>query len=258
MAGMHFIVSYSGGASSWAAARVTRDRVMEDGDHMTLLFADTLVEHQDTYAFLEAGAQNLGVPVTRIADGRTPLEVFRDVRMLGNSRIDPCSRVLKRELLGKWVDAAATQGPITQVIGLDWTEIHRLERFQERNRHPVIAPLIDEGIDKTRVHEMVEAAGLPRQRLYEMGFPHANCSGCCVKSGISNWTLVYRTMPDLYAHWETGEEELRGKLGDVSILKDRRGGDTKPLTLRALRERIEQQPMLIPVDDWGGCGCALE
>ena len=73
---MHFIVSYSGGASSWAAAKIVKDRIMQEGDCMTLLFADTLIEDQDTYDFLDAGAVALGLKVTRIADGRTPLQVF--------------------------------------------------------------------------------------------------------------------------------------------------------------------------------------
>jgi hypothetical protein len=31
----------------------------------------------------------LGVPVTVVADGRTPFEVFADQRFLGNSRLAP-------------------------------------------------------------------------------------------------------------------------------------------------------------------------
>ena len=254
---MHYIVSYSGGAASWAAARLTRDRIMEEQDTMTLLFADTLVEDEDTYRFLAEGAENLGVPVTRIADGRTPFEVFRDVRYLGSARVDPCSRVLKREPLDRWVRAAAADGPITGVIGLDWTEMHRFERFAERMEHPVIAPLIDFQLDKDDVHRMVAAAGLRLQALYNLGFGHANCGGACVKAGISSWTHLYRMLPERYQEAERQEESLRTMLGDVSILRDRRGGTTTPLPLSALRERIEQQPTLIPTDEWGGCGCAV-
>lgn len=255
---MHYIVSYSGGASSWAAAKITQDRIMRPEDTMTLLFADTLIEDEDTYAFLEAGAATLGLPVTRIADGRTPLQVFEDVRFIGNSRVDPCSKILKRELLDKWI--ASQSDPKMRVLGLDWTEVNRFERFAARIDGDCIAPLIDFGIGKPQVLEMVVDAGLPSQRLYALGFPHANCGGACVKAGISQWTLLYRTFPERFAHWENEEERLGAKVGhnQVSILRDRRGGKTRPLPLRELRERIERQPQLLPTDEWGGCGCAVD
>ena len=255
---MHYIVSYSGGAASWAAAKLTQERIMGGADTMTLLFADTLVEDEDTYRFLEEGAEKLGLPVTRIADGRTPFEVFRDVRFLGTARVDPCSRILKRELLDRWVSEAAQQGPITQIAGLDWTEVHRFERLRDRTSHPVRAPLIEFEIDKADVHGMVAAAGIKQQRLYALGFQHANCGGGCVKAGQSAFAHLFRTMPERFEMWEREEEALRKQLGDVAILRDRRGGTSTPLPLRQLRERIEQQPLLIPIDEWGGCGCALD
>ena len=253
---MHYIVSYSGGASSWAAARLTKDRLMVDGDRMTLLFADTLIEDKDTYAFLAAGAANLGLPVTRIADGRTPLEVFGDVKWIGNSRIDPCSKILKRSLLHKWYDDQ--DEPKASVLGLDWMEVNRFERYAARADGLCLAPLIDAGVDKRNIMRMVEEAGLPKQRLYSLGFPHANCGGACVKAGQTQWSLLLRTMPDRYAMWEAGENKLRAELGDHSILTETKDGVTKPLPLSELRARVERQPSLMPAYDWGGCGCAVE
>ena len=210
---MHYIVSYSGGASSWAAARLTKDRLMATGDSMTLLFADTLIEDEDTYSFLSAGADNLGLPVTRIADGRTPLQVFGDERMIGNSRLDPCSKILKRQLLERWIEKA--ESPKIRVIGLDWTEINRFESYTAKIDGVAMAPLIDFRIGKPEIMRMVEDAGLPKQRLYSLGFPHANCGGACVKAGQTQWALLLRTFPDRYAWWEKGEEELRSKLGGL-------------------------------------------
>jgi hypothetical protein len=44
-------------------------------------------------------------------------------------------------------------------------------------------------------------------------------------------------LPERYAYAQEREEELRSLLGDVSILRDRRGGDSRPLPLSLLRER---------------------
>jgi hypothetical protein len=43
--------------------------------------------------------------------------------------------------------------------------------------------------------------------------------------------------PDRYAHAEAEEQRLRAELGDVAILRERRGGVTRPLPLTELRRR---------------------
>jgi hypothetical protein len=64
-------------------------------------------------------------------------------------------------------------------------------------------------------------------------------------------------LPEVYAEWEQNEEALRAQLGDVSILRDRTGGQVKRLPLVQLRRRIEDgyQPDLF---DIGGCGCFVD
>ena len=49
---------------------------MQPDDRMTLLFADTLGEHPDTYRFLEAAVEDLtadGADYIRLADGQNHL-----------------------------------------------------------------------------------------------------------------------------------------------------------------------------------------
>lgn len=50
---------------------------------------------------------------------------------------------------------------------------------------------------------------------------------------------------------------MRLRLGDVSIMKDRRNKTVATLTLKQLRERIERGESF-DRHDWGGCGCALD
>jgi len=104
--------------------------------------------------------------------------------------------------------------------------------------------------------------GIEPPRLYAMGFSHANCGGGCVRGGQKQWALLLRTMPERYAEWENEEEATRQMLGkDVAMLKQTKNGVSSPLTLRTLRERLqdnaEQQPSLFEGDDdgWGSCGC---
>ncbi len=109
------IVLYSGGVGSWAAAK----RLVDQGADLLLLFTDTMTEDADTYRFLRESAANIDAELVEIADGRDIWEVFHDSRFLGNTRADPCSRILKRDLARKWIDKHHPQA--TVAIGIDWT-----------------------------------------------------------------------------------------------------------------------------------------
>jgi hypothetical protein len=251
------VVSYSGGAGSWCAAK----RVAEAHgiDNMVLLFADTNMEDEDLYRFLDDSAENIGMPITRITDGRTPWDVFKDKRFLGNSRVDPCSAVLKRDLIRKWLSDNCDPISTVVYIGIDWTEAHRIERIQAREdvwRYE--APMCSAPyLSKTDMITWMRRDGIQPPRLYSMGFPHNNCGGFCVKAGQAQFAKLLREMPERYAEHEAAEQGLREFLGkDVAIMRDRTGGETRPITMAEFRQRVEANDY--DQFDWGGCGCAID
>lgn len=312
MKAIQHVVMWSGGITSYATAL---DVIAKHGtDNVTLLFADTLIEDEDLYAFNDAASTQLGVPITRVADGRTPWEVFEDKRWLGNTRIAQCSLDLKQRQCRLWM--ADNADPVDTVLhlGIDWSETHRIRGIVMGYAHTIdgckkikvgdeLVSLCDSLFDDKgnrlpgpgcanllRVFWVVDfpltrppyrdkrdliaeakKAGLPTPEMYDLGFPHANCGGACIKGGVANFTRLYEVYPDRYARAEAAEEKMRALLGkDVSILRDRRGGVTKPLPLAELRRRIErrkrEQPDLFSVldaepdevidtQDFGGCGC---
>lgn len=80
-----------------------------------------------------------------------------------------------------------------------------------------------------------------------------------MRGGQAQWSLLLQVNRPRYLEWEAEEQESRALLGkDVSILRDRAGGTTTPLSLRSFRERIERQPGLFDADDWGACGCFMD
>lgn len=251
------VVMFSGGVGSWAAARRVADTHGTGG--LILLFADTLIEDCDLYRFLDEAAADIGAPLVKVADGRTPFEVFRDVRYLGNTRIAPCSRILKQEVTRRWMAENAPDAVV--VLGIDWTEEHRIVGAR-RGWAPweVEAPLCERPyVMKPDLLNDLEARGIRRPRLYAEGFAHNNCGGGCVRAGHAQFAHLFRTRPEVFAEWERGEEDMRQFLGaDVAILRDRTGGETKPYTLAAMRTELERQPGLFDSDDWGGCGCFVE
>lgn len=254
------IVQFSGGAASYIAGKLAAEEV--GPANVVFLFADTRIEDEDLYRFSRDVERKLGVPITAIADGRTPWDVFFDVRMMGNSRADPCSRILKRELLRRWLDANGNPETDTIIIGYDANEAHRFGPLQERYKPwRARAPLIERGIFKETALQMLQRDGIFLPRLYAMGFPHNNCGGFCIKAGQAQFAKLLEHFPDRYAAHEAKEEEFRAFIGkDVSILRDRRGKHTRPLTMRKFRERIQKAAsaqLALPYDrfDLGGCGC---
>lgn len=254
---MHHVVMFSGGIGSWAAAKRVVER--EGNQAVTLLFADTLMEDEDLYRFLNEAAENVGAPLVRVVEGRTPWEVFEADRFIGNTRADSCSKMLKRRMTDRWIRTNFRAETVTMHVGIDWTEAHRYERLAKRKlpwRYE--APLmLDPPLTKPDLFEWLARESIKPPRLYEMGFPHNNCGGFCIKAGHAHFKLLLERMPERYAYHEAREDAFRAKHGDAAILRDRSGGVTTPLPLRVLRERIQSQQR-IDEFDFGGCGCFVD
>lgn len=249
------VIMFSGGITSWAAGKRIAEQHGTDG--IVLLFADTKIEDEDTYRFLPQAAASIGAPLITIADGRDMWQVFHDERYLGNTRIDPCSKILKLELLRRWVEANCDPADTTIVLGLDWSEGDRLTTSRSRWAPWTVAfPLAERPYQAKHYWlDRLRAEGIEPPRLYRLGFEHNNCGGFCIKAGQGHFALLLEAMPERYAEHERREQELCDYLGkDVAVLRDREGGETRPLTLREFRQRREagQQCDLF---DIGGCGC---
>lgn len=251
------MVSYSSGITSWASAkRIIDEHGTED---VVLVFADTKIEDEDNYRFLYESAERRGVPLEIIADGRDPWEIMYDERLIGNSRFDPCSKILKRKLLDKWRTEHCKPEITTTIIGLNWDEINRVERAKERAiPWPVEAPLCQPPyLSKKNCEEWARREGMEPPRLYAMGFSHANCGGFCIKAGQASFAKLLHNFPERYAYHEKKEQDMQAYLGtDNTILSEQINGVRHPLSLRQLRERIENKDQ-IDLFDIGGCGCAV-
>lgn len=251
---MHYIVNVSGGLTSYEALR--RCIARHGRDATRAVFADTRIEDADLYRFLDDIEAHLDIAIERIADGRTPFDVWRDRNAitLPNGAV-PCSNVLKRDVINDWL--AAQRGPYTLVFGMDWSEPHRMERLRERYAPtPCWFPLAEKPyVMKDDIADDLRQVGIVIPALYREGFPHNNCGGGCVKAGHAQWAHLLATRPETYARWEAEEAAFREHVGkDVAILRDRRGGKTRPITLTALREHIACGGGYDRTA-WGGCGC---
>lgn len=204
-----------------------------------------------------------------LVEGRDPWEVFRDVRFLGNSRVDPCSRALKREVIDAWRDGNCN--PVVDVFSLGIGS-HEDHRFLGRVGQPglrdrmaatgwtYVSPLIGT-IESDIPFHFLAKSGLVRPRLYRKRYVHNNCGGFCIKAGHGHYLNRLGADPDRYAYDETMERKISEWVGQpVTMLTDRRGGDKVMMSLGELRASVSAG-MFEEVDNEpgdSGCGCMID
>jgi hypothetical protein len=250
------LVQYSTGVASAEVAWRLVDR--HGPKNVVLLTADTRKEHPDNWRFAHQVADRLGCAWTILSDGRTPMQVGRDLRVVPNNRMAVCSRVLKRELLRRHIDAVYDPSDVVVHLGYDWTEQHRIDAAAPQwAPYPVASVLAEPPLlMKEQLLDLFRQRGIAPPAMYALGYQHANCGGGCVRGGQAQWALKLRVDRPGYLQWEAEEQQIRADLGkDVAILRDRSGGGVKPLTLAVFRQQIDRQPTLFEPDDWGACGC---
>jgi len=258
---MKHIVSLSGGTASAVAA----DRVLERYGHeaTTLWFADTAWEDEDLYRFLADLEAYWDVEILRHRDGRTPLEVAEGASIIPNQRRAPCSLQLKIAPFRQFL--AAHDRPVTVHLGFDWSEEHRMARPKaeyEAMGVGVDFPLTWKPITHRRYYDIVAYWGIKPPRLYDLGFPHNNCGGRCVKQGLKEWMRLRATMPERFAEvrdWEQAQRAKGGARAGYAIARDQSGGKVTPLPLADLerREKTGQVEMFTYKSDEFGCFCEL-
>lgn len=249
------IILYSGGLASYFTAKRVIER-LGGSDGLLLLFTDTKTEDEDLYVFLEESSNKLGVPITKFSDGRNIWEVFKESRMIGNSRVDLCSETLKRKMSRKFVSRFNPE-EVVIYLGFDWSEMDRFERAKKAwLPYKIESPLLEKPyIDREEMKNLLYKDGIKLPRLYSLGFEHNNCGGGCIKAGVGHFALLLERFPERFAEWEENEKNLREYIGkDVSILRKKRNGKDVNLTLEMLRkERNDLTPS--DLSEIGGCGC---
>jgi len=254
---MKHIVSISGGSASAVAANRVLERYPTD---TVLWFADTLWEDPDLHRFLRDLEQHWGRSIIRHVEGLTPLQVAEKRKIIPNQRLAPCSLVLKIEPFRRYIKAQPK--PLTIHLGLDWTEMHRMEapkrRYEELQGISVDFPLMWEPIETRPYSEVVKEWGIEIPALYKLGFPHNNCGGRCVRQGNKEWARLQQTHPERYAEVEKWEQEQQAKGGaraNYAIARDQRNKQVKPVSLRQLRERRQELPIQESFEDRFACFC---
>ena len=251
---MKHIIFLSSGITSWVAGM----RVVEKygNENCIGVFADTGVEDEDNYRFLQESTKYLGIKIVRVFR-ETLWENWTRNQAIPNNHMAFCSRQLKQEPCRKWLKENSDPKTDILYVGIAWDEVHRIPAIEKgwspwRVEFPMTDPPY---LDKPQTLQIAIDCGINPPRLYRYGLPHANCGGGCVRAGMAQWKHVLRVLPDVYAIWEGKEQEMQDSTGkNCTIMKRSIRGKSEPFSLKELREQEEAQCSLFD-DDWGGCGC---
>ena len=241
---MKYLVNVSGGLASAAVWRRALERF--GPDNVLPCFADTMSESADTYQFLNDCEKAAGQRLTRLSQGKDIWDVFMERGMLTDPKNGGCmaSYWLKKVPLEQ--HAKQFDNP-TILVGFGPDECDRVERLvRSRPDCNFDFPLRWEprmwacGVKNYVLDWGIE--NLPR--AYADGMGHNNCNRNCIKGGISYWSLTWKDDLDGYLYHESREQDFLAMLRnrgrkEHTILKDRRGGKTKNMSLYQLRLELE-------------------
>jgi 3'-phosphoadenosine 5'-phosphosulfate sulfotransferase (PAPS reductase)/FAD synthetase len=239
---VRYVVSLSSGVSSAIAA----DRAIQrwGADAVDLVFMDTLWEDDDNYRFLADLEAHWQHPITRLTDGRTPLEVAEQEHIIPNQKIAPCTHRLKIELFMSHIEALKSKYDLVVIVlGMNWTEKHRLasprRNYAQRGfwvEYPLLWPPME-----LYPFDTVRGWGIEPPRMYAQGYSHANCGGRCVKQGKGDWLRTLAHYPERFEEAAVWERTMRQdeRFSDYGFLRDQRGGELRAMSLDELRAQHE-------------------
>lgn len=254
---MKHVVSFSGGMGSFAEAHAC---VTKFGRENTLLlFADTNIEDEDLYRFKDETVAFLGCELVTLNNGQTPFDVFKEAKLMGNTRVDPCSERIKRIPLNAWLTTNFTPDEAQMHLGIDYTEGHRLVNVRAR-----MAPYVYRStlVEDERIIPKTYSAqfGIKPPRLYDWKLGHNNCGGFCVKAGLGHYKALYSAAPERYAQIEAQELDVYASIGKTHpFLRKKIDGVVTYITLRQYRQEYLDRAGISAEEatEYGGCGCAI-
>jgi 3'-phosphoadenosine 5'-phosphosulfate sulfotransferase (PAPS reductase)/FAD synthetase len=247
------LVNVSGGAASALAWHRCLQRFGKE--NVFPVFADTESEDEDLYRFLQDCVTLFDQPLVRLTQGMDIWDVFDK---FGVARMALAGGACKAsvELKIKPLDRYAEEnGFNTRAVGLGFDEPDRIAAARARMKgFNVLFPLVaGPRLSSCQVRQAVENLGLKLPRLYDQGFVHNNCKGGCILSGLAQWNAYRKLNPEGFAYARNREAAFTEKTG-FTILRDRRGGDTKGYPLSQLQQDAEAGRVFR--NDWqSNCSC---
>lgn len=222
------IISLSGGRTSgyllWKVMESFGGTLPKD---VKVVFANTGLEHPETYKFIEAIESRWEVPIawveytyqkplikvvtpqTASKDGQPFADIIRKKQFLPNPVMRFCTSELKVNALRRYAWRIMRFKEWTTAVGLRADEPHRVHKLQDRHRETVVAPLHKMGVTLEQVNNFWQA------QSFDLGLPYTNniynnCVGCFLKSR-STLNEVAKANPQYFDWWDQQEQLMGAK-----------------------------------------------
>tara|TARA_R110002074_G_scaffold54404_1_gene135550 strand:+ start:264 stop:1052 length:789 start_codon:yes stop_codon:yes gene_type:complete len=208
-------VWFSCGAASAVAALKTLEKY--SGTHNVRIVNNPVIEEDEDNLRFKADVEKLlGVNIETATNKNYPkcsiVDVFERERYMSHPHGAPCTRLLKKEARRQWEQA---NNPMHHVLGFTKDEQSRHDNFVESERE-LLPVLIDDGLTKRDCFEIIAREEIARPRIYDMGYPNANCIGCVKATSPTYWNHVRREHPHIFRERAEQSRELGAKLVRVN------------------------------------------
>ncbi len=237
---------FSAGVSSAVAIKLVIDEVDE------IIYNHIDDQHEDSLRFIRDCEKWFGKEVQIIQSERfknveEALLSANAIRFPGGA---PCTSRLKQQVRKDW-EKSQTQYDLTYIWGMDSTEVKRMEGLElhmpdQKHR----CPLIEQRIGKEEAHQILNASGIKRPIMYDLGYRNNNCVGC-IKGGKGYWNKIRVDFPEVFEQ----RSKLERRIGR-SILKtsEKKGNKATPIFLDELDPDAGRDETIIMED----CGIMCE
>lgn len=185
---------FSAGVSSAVATKLA----LKEHPDMRVIYTHIDDQHPDSMRFLRDCEAWFGVKIEILQSPLRSVEsACRSAAYINGTAGAACTGRLKRRVRKEWESSVAE--PLVYVWGLDASENHRADRIvSSMPKQDHRFPLIEQNISKEHAHQILEASGIKRPAMYDMGYRNNNCVGC-VKGGAGYWNAIRQDFPCVFA-----------------------------------------------------------
>ena len=205
-------VWFSCGAASAVAAKKTIEKYGES--HNVIVINNPVInEHKDNRRFLKDCEKWIGQKIIIATNSKYPscdiTEVFKKRKYMSGVAGAPCTKLLKKEARYQFEKNNKIDW---HVLGFTVDEKKRSNRFIRYERKNLIPVLIDENLTKQDCFSILLSEGIKLPKIYELGYPNANCIGCVKSQSPTYWNLVRKTFPKVFEERAKQSREIGAKL----------------------------------------------
>ncbi len=202
------IAWFSAGAASAVAVKLSNPDL--------IVYCETGREDSDNQRFLEDCEQWFNHEIIKLKSKKylTTWEVWEKRKYISGISDAPCTQELK---IKPRLDFQ--QHDDVHIFGYtnDASDIRRSEALLE-NWPDMKAefPLIEKNITKANCLAIIMDVGIKPPRVYEMGFPNANCIPCCKATSPAYWALVRKFFPGEFQRMAKLSRQLGARLTRIN------------------------------------------